>query len=65
MYPRTIPPIRFGIKNTVLNALVPLNPFVSASAMANARTLIRILDIKANATVSQNAWLKVLSSNIF
>jgi len=63
MYPSTIPPIRFGIKNTVRKTLVPLNPFVRARAIKNASTLIRILETKANITVSQNEWLKVLSKS--
>ena len=64
MYPSTIPPIRFGIKNTVRKAFVPLYPLVRASAIKNASTLIRILDTNANTTVSQKEWLKVLSSKI-
>ena len=37
--------------------LVPLMPLVSASASANASTLIKIIDTTANLVVNQNASL--------
>ena len=49
---------RQGIKNTVRNAFVPLYPLVSASAIKNASTLIRILDTNANTTVSQKMCIR-------
>ena len=58
IYPRIIPPIRFGIKNTVLNTLVPLKPFVKSSATVKARTLIRITDTTVKSAVYHNAWTK-------
>ena len=53
IYPRIMPPIKFGIKNTVLNVFVPRNPFVSSSATANASTLISTTVTNANAAVNQ------------
>ena len=51
IYPKTMPPIKFGIKKMVRNKFVPLNFFVSAMANANAATLITITVTKANAAV--------------
>ena len=41
IYPRTIPPIRFGIKNTVLKRLLPFIFCVRMAATVKARTLMR------------------------
>ena len=46
-----MPPIRFGMKKTVRNTLVPLMPCVSAYATAKARTLMMISDTMANTAV--------------
>ena len=50
-YESTIPPIRFGRKNTVLNMFVPLIPFVSAIAMINDTTLMIHTDTTVNKAV--------------
>ena len=62
-YPSTIPPIRFGIKNIVLNILVPLIFCVSASATRNARTFISTSVTIANNVVNLNASGNVASLN--
>ena len=59
-----IPPIRFGIKNTVLNMLVPLMPLVSNIATAKASTLIVITDTTVKSEVYQRAWVNVASPHI-
>ena len=56
--PRTIPPIRLGMKKTVLNRLLPLIPFVRIYAMAKARTLMSITDTIVYRAVYQKAWKK-------
>ena len=55
MYPKTIPPIRFGIKKMVRKRLDAFNLLVSASASANASTLINITDTIVNFPVNKNA----------
>ena len=54
----TIPPIRLGMKKTVLNRLLPLMPWVSAYATANARMLMITRLTTANRAVYQKAWRK-------
>ena len=61
IWPSTIPPIRFGIKNTVLKALVPRSPLVISSATAKAMTLTVITETKVNLTVSHREFRKVSS----
>jgi len=58
-----MPPMRFGIKNTVRNTLVPLMPRVSSSAMAKASTLMRMVDTAVKPSVNQNALRNVVSEN--
>ena len=58
-----MPPIRFGIKNTVLKALVPRSPLVISSATAKAMTLTVITETKVNLTVSHREFRKVSSWN--
>jgi hypothetical protein len=62
IYPRTIPPIRFGIKNTVRKTFVPLIFRVRRRASKNAKTLIRIIETTANFAVNIAAFKKFLSS---
>ena len=61
IYPSTIPPIRFGIKKTVLKILVPFNFCVRSSARPNASTLISKIDTIANNTVNLNELVKDVS----
>ena len=59
-----MPPIRFGRKKIVRNALVPRMPRVSSSAMLKASTLISTVDTMVKTAVNQNAWVKVSSIQI-
>lgn len=59
-----MPPIRFGIKNIVLKAFVPLIPLVSSIARQNAKTLTVITDTAVNFTVNQRAFTKSLFEKI-
>lgn len=61
IYPSTIPPIRFGIKNTVLNIFVPFIPLVSKSANANEITFMVITETNVNFVVNHKAFKKFLS----
>ena len=65
MYPKTIPPIRFGIKKMVRKRLDAFNLLVSASASANAPTLISIVTTIVNNAVNQNACKKVASVSAY
>ena len=56
-----MPPIRFGRKNTVRKIFVPFSPRVSASAMAKAMILIRMVETTVNFAVNQKAETNVLS----
>ena len=58
MYPRTIPPIRLGMKKIVLNTFVPLIPRVSNKAKRKAIRLMVITDTTANAAVNHSACRK-------
>ena len=58
IYPNTMPPIKFGIKNAVLKNEVPFNPFVSNNARINASRLTESTDTTVNFTVNQNAFKK-------
>ena len=44
IYPRTIPPIRLGMKNPARKKFCPLMPLVTRYANANATILIRITE---------------------
>ena len=57
-----MPPIKFGIKNTVRKKFVPGSSFVKSSASKNAKTFMPITDITANLTVNHIAFIKSLSS---
>ena len=57
-----MPPMRLGIKKTVLKALVPLSPLVRSRASRNARMFIVITDTTVNLTVSLSEFINVLSS---
>ena len=59
--PRTIPPIKFGIKKIVLKTFVPFIPFVSKSAKAKAKTFIEITVTTVKQTVNKSAEEKLLS----
>jgi hypothetical protein len=60
MYPNTMPPIRFGIKNTVRKKLVPFFPRVRIIAIVNAKKLIVITETIVNFTVNQSALINSL-----
>ena len=60
-----MPPIRFGIKNTVLKTFVPLSPLVKRLAKANEITFTLITDTTANLTVNHKAFLKSSFENAF
>ncbi len=62
VYPNTIPPIRLGIKNTVLKRLVPLIFLVNNNAIENAHTLISIIATIVKLAVNNNALTKSLLS---
>ena len=49
--PRIIPPIKFGIKNTVRKIFFPRTGFVNTIATANASTLINNMESTVNNTV--------------
>ena len=61
-YERTIPPMRLGKKNAVLNTLVPLIPFVNAIAIAKATTLITRTVTNVNRQVYQIECKNVVSN---
>ena len=63
MYPSTIPPIRLGMKNTVLKMFEPLIPWVKRYAIINANKLINNNDTAAYRPVYQNACTNVASLN--
>ena len=67
IYPKTIPPIKFGKKKTVLKKLEPLIPpvRVRASAIANAKTFIRIVETTVNAVVKPKACQNSKSVNAY
>ena len=60
-----MPPIRFGMKNTVRKAFVPRMAFVSISATARPPTFMAIVLTTTKAQLYQNAWVKVLSAKAF
>ena len=64
IYPSTIPPIRFGIKNTVRKMFVPFSSRVSKSARPSAITLITTIETTAYETVKPKAEIKILMSQI-
>ena len=53
--------MRFGRKNTVRKIFVPFSPRVSASAMAKAMMLMRMVETMVNFAVNQKAEVNVLS----
>ena len=57
-----MPPIRFGMKNTVRKAFVPRIARVRISATARPPTLITIVVTTTKAQLYQNACVKVLSA---
>ena len=56
--PRTIPPMRLGMKKIVLNVFVPGTFFVSISARAKARMLMVITVMTVKPSVNQKACVK-------
>ena len=54
-----MPPMRFGIKNTVRNIFVPRMPRVRAYATAKDRTLIKMSEVTAKIAVYQKACRKL------
>ena len=65
MYPKTIPPIRFGIKKTVLKRFVPLSFCVSAIAKKKAIILMIMIVAIAKASVRKKECRYVASANSF
>ena len=63
IYPRTIPPIKFGMKNAVLNKFAPFIPNVNKYAIANASIFIKNSDTIAYNAVYQNACINDASLN--
>lgn len=61
IYPSTIPPIKFGIKNTVRKRFVPLRVPVNSKASIKAMTLMVITDTTVNFTVNHKDCKKVVS----
>ena len=53
-----MPPMRFGMKNTVRNRLVPRSPRVSSSASAKANRLTVTTDTTVNSAVKPSARTK-------
>ena len=58
-----MPPMRFGMKNTVRKRFEPRMLFVRKYATVNASTLMKTTDTKANSAVYQNEWRKLVSEN--
>ena len=64
-YPKTIPPIKFGIKKTVRYSFVPLIVPVKSNANKNAKILIDTTETTVNLTVNQSALTNVGSAKAF
>ena len=60
-----MPPMRFGMKNTVRKAFVPRMAFVSMSATARPPTFMARVLTATKAQLYQNACVKVLSAKAF
>ena len=60
-----MPPMRFGMKNTVRKALVPRMALVRTSATARPPTLIASVETTTKAQLYQKACVKVLSAKAF
>ena len=63
--PSKIPPIRFGIKNTVLARLAPLILLVTNTASPKPTALMQITEQSANTKVNRNEFQNLLSLNSF
>ena len=57
-----MPPMRFGMKNTVRKAFVPRMARVRMSATARPPTLMAMVVTTTNAQLYQNAWVNVESA---
>ena len=57
----TIPPIKFGIKNTDLKKFVPFSPFVSSKANKKAKVFTVIIETIVNKDVNPSERTKSLS----
>ena len=61
IYPSTIPPIRFGIKNTASKIFEPRICLVIKYARKNAATFMMIILTRVNTAVNKNEFIKLLS----